>query len=134
MTSLLFVLTCFVVVVVSSLMQPECKQIIHSPPGRSCHAEAMSKGSSSTPQKIPDGGNRSTPRSGSHGSGSGHFAVSPQPTAQSPGSAAAAQLKKQRGDFKFGKILGEGSYSEVSYSFPNLISCFSFETLYHIQA
>ncbi|XP_071501623.1 3-phosphoinositide-dependent protein kinase 1-like [Diadema antillarum] len=89
---------------VNSAEYTDCnKHISHtSSVSRSCHQEAMSKGETQ-PQNIP--------RSSRPASGGSSFPTSPQ-SASSP-SDAAARVKKQRADFKFGKILGEGSYSEV---------------------
>ncbi|XP_063962175.1 3-phosphoinositide-dependent protein kinase 1-like [Lytechinus pictus] len=93
---------------VNSAEYPECKPIIHSPMNLSCHQEAMSKLKSTDSQPVPGGGKGSGSKASKN-----PFPTSPQPTGQSPSPSSSSMLKKRRADFRFGRILGEGSYSEV---------------------
>lgn len=95
---------------VNSAEFSECKPIIHSPVSRSCHQEAMSKHKSTDSQPISSGSSGSSSKASSNN----QFASSPRSaTSPSPSPSSTSILKKKRADFRFGTILGEGSYSEV---------------------
>ncbi|XP_022091450.1 3-phosphoinositide-dependent protein kinase 1-like isoform X2 [Acanthaster planci] len=93
-------------------------QCIKPPASRTVSAGTSCQRDSASPSSSPAA---ATPTSSSLPSTSSEYLQS-RPSAGTPGakdmnqsgqSATTAPRKKQRQDFKFGKILGEGSYSEV---------------------